>query len=114
MAATLLFAPNLLLNTLQVPETNDVWIRVAGILVACLAVYYHQMGADGSETFARTSVYVRIFVLVAFVGLWLAAIGPWQLIVFGVVDALAALWTMSEWKKGWIFMSCLLFLLIWT
>ena len=100
VAATLVFAPNLLLNSLQVPETHEHWIRVVGILVACLAVYYHRMGQAGSEEFAVTTVYVRIFVLVSFVALWAAGIGPWQLIIFGVVDALAALWTMSRLKKG--------------
>jgi hypothetical protein len=32
--------------------------------------------------------------------LWAAGIGPWQLIIFGVIDALAAVWTMSCLKKG--------------
>jgi hypothetical protein len=100
VAATLVFAPNFMLNTLQVPETTEAWIRVVGILVACLAVYYHRMGAAGSEEFAVTSTYVRIFVLVAFAALWAAGIGPWQLIIFGVVDTLAAVWTMSCLKKG--------------
>jgi hypothetical protein len=58
------------------------------------------MGAAGSEEFAVTSSYVRIFVLVAFIALWAAGIGPWQLIIFGVVDALAALWTMSALKRA--------------
>lgn len=100
VAATLVFVPNLLLSTLQVPETNEAWIRVVGILVACLAVYYHRMGQAGSEEFAVTSVYVRIFVLVSFIALWGAGIGPWQLIIFGVVDAVAALWTMSKLRRG--------------
>ena len=99
VALTLIFVPNLLLNTLQVPETHEVWIHVVGILVACLAVYYHRMGADGSEAFARTSVYVRFFVLASFIALWLTGIGPWQLIIFGVIDALAALWTFGKLKK---------------
>ena len=100
VAATLVFAPNLLLNTLQVAETQEAWIRVVGILVACLAVYYHRMGASGSEEFAVTSVYVRIFVLVSFIALWAAGIGAFQLIGFGVVDVLAAFWTMSKLKKA--------------
>ena len=100
VAATLVFVPNILLSTLQVPETNEGWIRVVGILTACLAVYYHRMGQAGSEEFAVTSVYVRIFVLVSFVAVWGAGIGPWQLIIFGVIDAVAALWTMSNLKRG--------------
>jgi hypothetical protein len=100
VAATIVFVPNLLANILLIPETNEPWIRVVGILVACLAVYYHRMGQAGSEEFAVTSVYVRIFVLVSFIALWGVGIGPWQLIIFGVVDAVAALWTMSKLKRG--------------
>ena len=99
VAEVLVFAPNTMLNILQVKETHEPWIRVVGILVACLAVYYHRMGAAGSEEFAVTSTYVRLFVLVAFAALWAAGIGPWQLIIFGVVDALAAVWTMSCLKQ---------------
>ena len=100
VAITLILAPNLLLTTMQIAETQEAWIRVTGILVACLAVYYHRMGAAGSEEFALTTVYVRIFVLVAFVALWLAHIGPVQLIAFGIVDVIAAFWTMSKLKRA--------------
>jgi hypothetical protein len=100
VAALLLFAPNLLFGVLGIPETNEPWIRVVGILVVCLAVYYHVMGKAGSELFAKTSVFVRVGVLLGFIVLWLAGIAPVQLVPFGIVDALAALWTWSALSKS--------------
>lgn len=98
-AAQLLFAPNMLLGMLGVPHTNEPWIRIVGVLVGCLGVYYHLMGRAGFELFARVTVFVRLGVLASFVLLWLAHIAPPQLIVFGVIDALAAGWTFSALKK---------------
>jgi uncharacterized membrane protein YGL010W len=95
LAATLLFAPNMLLSVFQIQETNEVWIRVVGVLVVCIAVYYYSMSALDSAPFLRLTVWVRLWVFAAFLGLWVAGIGPVQLILFGAVDALAALWTLN-------------------
>lgn len=100
VSATLIFAPNMLLSMLQIEETREPWIRIVGILVACLSVYYIRMGKSGNDDFAETSVYVRLSVLVSFVILAVMAIAPWQLVGFGVVDALAALWTRSKLAKN--------------
>ena len=39
---TLIFIPNVFLSTLGLPETNEVWIRVVGILALAIGFYYHQ------------------------------------------------------------------------
>jgi hypothetical protein len=98
LAAVLIFAPNIMLSVFQIPETNEVWIRVVGVLVACIAVYYYAMSALNSIPFLRLTVWVRLWVFAAFSGLWIAGFGPVQLILFGVVDALAALWTWNYLK----------------
>lgn len=95
LAAVLIFAPNVMLSVFKIPETNEVWIRVVGVLVVCIGVYYHEMARLNSLPFLRLTVWVRLWVFAAFVGLWAAGIGPVQLILFGLVDALAAFWT---WK----------------
>ncbi len=95
LAAVLLFVPNLMLSVFKIPETNEVWIRVVGVLVVCIGVYYHEMSRLNSESFLRLTVWVRLWVFIAFIVLWAAGIGPVQLILFGIVDALAAFWT---WK----------------
>jgi len=42
LGVLLLLSPNLLLRTLGVPVTNEIWIRVNGMFVICLAYYYIQ------------------------------------------------------------------------
>ncbi len=100
LAAVLMFVPNMMLSVFQIAETNEVWIRVVGVLVACIAVYYHEMSKLNSLPFLRLTVGVRIFVFAAFTGLWLAGVGPVQLILFGVVDALAAFWTWNNLRQA--------------
>jgi hypothetical protein len=98
LAAVLLFAPNMMLSVFQIPETNEVWIRVVGVLVVCIAVYYYAMSALNSIPFLRLTVWVRLWVFAAFLGLWVTGFGPVQLILFGAVDALAAFWTWNYLK----------------
>lgn len=87
----LLMLPNLLLTILGLAPTQEPWIRVLGIIVFNLGLYY-QAGADGIA-FQRISVTTRLFVLAGFAGLVLAGLAPALLILFGLVDAAGALWT---------------------
>ncbi|HLO79779.1 MAG TPA: hypothetical protein VK166_02405 [Chitinophagaceae bacterium] len=100
LALTLIFVPNVLLSVFQMPETSEVWIRVVGVLVACIAVYYHEMAKLNAVPFLKLTVWVRLFVFVAFTGLWISGAGPVQLILFGIVDALAAFWTWYNLKHS--------------
>jgi hypothetical protein len=93
LSLTLLLAPNLLLQTFGLPLTHDVWIRVVGMLVAFLGVYYLRAAATGLTAFFAWTVPVRASVLLffgAFVALGFAS--P-MLMLFAVVDALGAGWT---------------------
>ncbi len=89
----LLFAPNALLGLFHLPETSEVWIRVVGMLVLFLAVYYWTAAGTDAVPFFRATVLCRLTMpvfLVAFVvGGWVA----WPLLLFGVVDAAGAAWT---------------------
>ncbi|MGE0443554.1 MAG: hypothetical protein AB7S39_23970, partial [Gemmatimonadales bacterium] len=40
LAITLIVAPNTLLGLFRMPPTSEVWIRVVGMLTACIGVYY--------------------------------------------------------------------------
>lgn len=88
---TLLFGPNLLLALLGLAPTDEPWIRVLGIIVFNLALYYHA-GADG-VAFQRITVVTRVIVLIGFSGLVLAGLAPALLVLFGLVDFAGALWT---------------------
>lgn len=96
---TLLIAPNFLLSTFQMPTTEEVWIRVVGVLVTGIAFYYHQIGSRNIEAMIPFTVVVRIFVFLSFVAFVFLQYAPVMLLVFGVVDLLGAFWTWMAFKK---------------
>jgi hypothetical protein len=83
-----------------IPATTDVWIRVVGMLVGFLAFYYVRASHARLDAFYAWTVPARMSVLLffgAFVGLGLA---PRALLLFGAVDALAALWTWMALRRS--------------
>ena len=93
LGLVLLVVPNLLLGIFGIPETQEVWIRVVGMLVLILGYYYLQAARNELEVFFRCSVYGRFSVLGFFIAFVLIGFAPPTLIIFGIVDAVAALWT---------------------
>jgi hypothetical protein len=89
----LLVIPNVLLNLFSLPETNEVWIRVVGMLVLLLGFYDFQASKNGMIKFFQWSVYARAVVPIFFIVFVLLDFAPPILILFGVIDAVAALWT---------------------
>jgi len=89
----LLIVPNLLLRLAGLPPTNEVWIRVMGMLVLILAYYYIRAARNELTIFFRWTVPARssaILFLSAFVAFGL--IKPIA-ILFGVIDLAGAIWT---------------------
>jgi len=90
---TLIVAPNFLLNTLQIPPTNEVWIRVAGVLAFCIGYYYHRAGSANIQAFFKHTIATRVFVFLSFSAfVMLNYISP-LLIIFGAIDLAGAMWT---------------------
>jgi hypothetical protein len=96
---TLLIAPNFLLSLTQMPATQEVWIRVVGILTIAIAFYYQQAGSKNIVAFFPLTVVVRIFVFLSFIGFVLLNFASPMLIGFGVVDFIGAIWTWQSLKK---------------
>jgi hypothetical protein len=96
LAFALLLAPNLLLGAVGLPPTSEVWVRVVGMLVALLGVYYWTAAATELTPFFRATVLCRlsvpVFLLIFVTGGWAA----WPLLLFAVPDALGAAWTWRE------------------
>lgn len=95
----LLLIPNIFLRTIQLPETNEVWIRVVGVLTLCIAYYYHRCGAANDRGMFKLTVHARSFVFIAFATLAVLKLAPPILLAFGAVDLLGALWTWTALKK---------------
>jgi hypothetical protein len=93
VAITLMIAPNFLLSTLQIPETNEVWIRVVGVLAFAIGYYYHRAGAGNIRSFFIHTVTIRCFVFIAFCVFVLQQYVSPMLILFGAADVAGAIWT---------------------
>lgn len=96
---TLLVAPNFLLSTFKMPVTEEVWIRVVGILVTAIAFYYHQIGSKNIEAMLPLTVVARVFVFLSFVAFVVLQFVSPMLLVFGAIDLLGAVWTWMALKK---------------
>lgn len=90
----LVVIPNVLLRLFSVPETNEVWIRVVGMLVLILGFYYCHAARNDLRIFFGWTAVARISVLLFFIAFVLANLAPPVLILFGVIDFVAAVWTL--------------------
>lgn len=89
----LLLAPNFLLGLLGIAPTQEVWIRVIGMLAIILGYYYLAAARGESRAFFAATVHGRFAVLGFFAAFVVLGLGPPALLVFGFVDAVGGLWT---------------------
>jgi hypothetical protein len=93
LGGLLLTVPNTLLSLFFLPATTEVWLRVVGVLVLCLAFYYIQAARHGLTPMLQWTVYARASIIVWFAGFVLLGYAEPPLILFGVVDLIGAIWT---------------------
>ena len=63
----LLFAPNFLLGLFGFPTTDDVWIRIVGVLALVLAYYYYNAAKSEMTELFRWSIHGRMPIIVIFI-----------------------------------------------
>ncbi|MBL7847349.1 MAG: hypothetical protein JNL40_07765 [Cyclobacteriaceae bacterium] len=97
---TLIVFPNMLLSLIGIPETTEVWIRLLGTVVTAIGLYYVFMAPANHPLFLMLSVYARVSIFVWFLLFVILGIGPMQLLIFGFVDLLGALWTYSALRRA--------------
>jgi hypothetical protein len=93
VSLVLMTIPNTLLSILGMPTTADPWIRVTGLLAGIIGVLYARYAPHADRTFFQLTVQLRASVIVFFLAFIVLASAPWQLLLFGAVDLVAAGWT---------------------
>ena len=93
MGLVLLFIPNLILSMFGFPPTNDIWIRILGLLSFCAGMLYFYCGLTNQTGFFRISVTERIVFFLGIVGIVLFLPASPMLILIGSVDLFGAIWT---------------------
>jgi hypothetical protein len=95
----LLIAPNFLLHTFGLPPTEEVWVRVLGMVVFLLGIYYYGAAREGMHNWFKLSVFTRLSVPLFFAVFVMLGWAPASLLFFGGVDAAGAIWTYLALKK---------------
>jgi hypothetical protein len=89
----LMVVPNLLFGVLGIAATTEPWVRVAGMLIFALGIFYILASRSGMTNFIRWSVFTRSSVVLFFAAFVLLHLAPPILILLGCVDLVAAIWT---------------------
>jgi hypothetical protein len=100
LGLVLIAFPNGLLSTFQIPETNEVWIRVLGAVVFNIGILYILMARSGHALFFTLTVYTRSVIFIWFLLFVVVGWAPTQLVLFGAVDLIGALWTYLAMKNA--------------
>ena len=93
LGVILVVVPNLLLSIFGFPSTDEVWIRVVGVLILILAYFAYFSARQEVRQYFQWSVPARVAVPVFFIVFVLLNLAPAPLILFGLVDLAAAGWT---------------------
>lgn len=96
---SLVVMPNTLLSLLMLPETQEVWIRIVGVLVFNIGVLYFYMAPTNNTVFFGLSAYLRVSIMVWFTLFVLVGWASPMLLLFGAVDLLGAIWTFYALKN---------------
>lgn len=93
LGLVLIVSPNILLAIFLIPTTTEVWIRVVGVLVLNIGVYYIFAALCDAKSFYQASVYTRTFVFVSFIAFAIFGLVSPMIIFFGMVDFCGGIWT---------------------
>ena len=96
----LVLVPNWVLSIFGLPPTEEVWIRLVGMLVLIIAYYDVRLGRADFVPYARLTVHARIAVLVFLVALVLVGLAKPIVILVGAIDFAGALWTAEALRRG--------------
>ena len=88
-----LLIPNILLGFFGFPATTEPWIRVVATILLILSYYLIQAARNELTIFFRLTVHGRASVIVFFTAFVVFGLAQPILILFAVVDLLAAIWT---------------------
>lgn len=89
----LIFVPNALLGLVNVPMTNEVWIRLAGMLLLFMGFFYVQAGRGHLVPFFKWTLFTRGVAFFFVLGFWLCGFVSWIILAFWLGDLAGLVWT---------------------
>ena len=100
LGATLLLAPNVPLPIFGLAQATEVWIRVAGMTVIFLGIFYVVAARNEYREIFVASVWIRFAVPFIFAGFVIAGFAPWNLILLTPLDVIFAIWTLMSLRSS--------------
>ena len=100
LSVLLLVSPNLVLTSFGFAPTQEVWIRVVGMLLAFLGTYDVLAGWTELREFIRWSVPIRMSIIVFFVVFVALGFEKPALLLFAGVDLAFAIWTAVALRRN--------------
>ena len=96
----LLFIPNILLALFGFPPTHEIWIRVMGLLVLILTIYYYSIARYGNDRVVWATVVGRLVFCGGLVVFVLLGLAKPAIIGLAVLETGLALWSWQELRQG--------------
>lgn len=88
--------PNLLLGLVNIPATDEVWIRLVGMLLLFMGFFYVQAGRHNLVPFFKWTLVTRGIAFFFALGFWLSGFISWIILAFWLGDLAGLLWTRYE------------------
>ena len=95
----LLLIPNVLTSSLSIEPTNEVWIRLSGILLMAIAVYYILAAKYEIIVIMKATAFIRFSIIFFFTAFALLDLVSPNIIIISVIDFLGGFWTYVMLKK---------------
>ncbi|MCW5594583.1 MAG: hypothetical protein KIT42_01800 [Rhodocyclaceae bacterium] len=99
MSAGLIVAPNRVLTLFGIVAGTEIWIRIVGMAVFNIGVFYWYAAHCEAVAIFRVSVYTRILILLAFCAFAALGLASPILILFGAAEFAGAVWTRYALKS---------------
>ena len=94
LGATLLLVPNVPLPLVGLPQASEVWIRVAGMTVIFLGIFYFITARNEVRPLFAASVAIRLAVPFIFASFAIAGFVAWNIVLLTPLDVVFAIWTL--------------------
>jgi len=95
----LLIVPNMLITPFGIEPANEVWIRLSGILLMALAVYYTLGAKHEIVVIMKATAFIRLTIIFFFTAFALLKLTSPNIIIFSVIDFLGGAWTFLMLKN---------------
>ncbi len=95
----LLLIPNVLITPFGIQSTNEVWIRLSGILLMALSVYYILGAKYEIVVIMKATAFIRLTIIFFFTAFAILDMTSPNIIIFSVFDFAGGTWTLLMLKN---------------